>query len=171
MFTYLFSYIFRHDAHPSECLELLKSSNKNKKTLIEEIGFGSLLQLQCTKIDHGLCLWLVNSFNLYSCTLKVYKTCIKLSPIDVEFIMELKARELKIDINKYISNKNDLFNKYCDKNELLSLVVLENQIREDREGGNDFKVRFLLLVLSVLLCPTMKLFVIPYYILWKTPVQ
>ena len=85
--------------------------------------------------------------------------------------MELKARELKIDINKYISNKNDLFNKYCDKNELLSLVVLENQIREDREGGNDFKVRFLLLVLSVLLCPTMKLFVIPYYILWKTPVQ
>ena len=57
------------------------------------------------------------------------------------------------------------------KNELLSLVVLENQIREDREGGNDFKVRFLLLVLSVLLCPTMKLFVIPYYILWKTPVQ
>lgn len=94
-----------------------------------------------------------------------------MSPIDVEFIMELKARELKIDINKYISNKNDLFNKYCDKNELLSLVVLENQIREDREGGNDFKVRFLLLVLSVLLCPTMKLFVIPYYILWKTPVQ
>ena len=85
--------------------------------------------------------------------------------------MELKARELKIDINKYSSNKNDLFNKYCDKNELLSLVVLENQIREDREGGNDFKVRFLLLVLSVLLCPTMKLFVIPYYILWKTPVQ
>ena len=57
------------------------------------------------------------------------------------------------------------------KNELLSLVVLENQIREDREGGNDFKVRFLLLVLSVLLCPTMKLFVIPYYILWKIPVQ
>lgn len=94
-----------------------------------------------------------------------------MSPIDVEFIMELKARELKIDVNKYISNKNDLFNKYCDKNELLSLVVLENQIREDREGGNDFKVRFLLLVLSVLLCPTMKLFVIPYYILWKTPVQ
>ncbi|KAL6335436.1 hypothetical protein AAG906_029679 [Vitis piasezkii] len=41
----------------------------------------------------------------------------------------------------------------------LPLVMLENQIREDKEGGNDFKVRFVLFVLGALLCPTMKLFV------------
>ena len=41
----------------------------------------------------------------------------------------------------------------------LPLVMLENQIREDKESRNDFKVRFVLFMLGALLCPTMKLFV------------
>ena len=49
--------------------------------------------------------------------------------------------------------------KYCDKNGQFPLVMLENQIREDKEGGNDFKVSFVLFVLGALLCPIMKLFV------------
>ena len=37
--------------------------------------------------------------------------------------------------------------------------MLEYQIREDRESGDGFKIHFILFVLGVLLCPTMKLFV------------
>ena len=73
--------------------------------------------------------------------------------------MGLRARGLKIDMNKDVSNKNDLCKKYCDKKGQLSLVMLENQIREDKEGRNDLKVCFVLFVLGALLCPTMKLFV------------
>eukprot|EP00261_Vitis_vinifera_P032593 XP_019073836.1 PREDICTED: uncharacterized protein LOC104878272 [Vitis vinifera] len=91
--------------------------------------------------------------------LELYNTCIKLSSVDVEFIMGLRARGLKIGMNKDVSHNNDLCKKYCDKNGRLPLVMLENQIREDKEGGNDFKVRFVLFVLGALLCPTMKLFV------------
>ena len=36
--------------------------------------------------------------------------------------------------------------------------MLENQIRNDKEGGNNFKVHFVLFVLGALLCPTMKPF-------------
>ena len=36
--------------------------------------------------------------------------------------------------------------------------MLENQIKKDRECGNDFKFRFVLFVLGALLCPIMKLF-------------
>ena len=88
--------------------------------------------------------------------LELYNTCIKLSSIDVEFIMGLRARGLKIDMNKDVSNKNDLCKKYCHKKGRLPLVMLENQIREYKEGGNDFKVHFVLFVLGALLCPTMK---------------
>ena len=42
-------------------------------------------------------------------------------------------------MNKYISNKNELCNKYCDKKGQLTLVMLENPIRDNRYGGNDFK--------------------------------
>ena len=87
--------------------------------------------------------------------LELYNTCIKLSSIDVEFIMGLKAKGLKIDMNKDVSHKNDLCKKYCDKKGRSSLVMLENLIREDKEGGNDFKVCFVLFVLGALLCPIM----------------
>ena len=84
---------------------------------------------------------------------EVYNTCIELSPIDVEFIMGLRARGLKIDMNKGVINNNNLCKNYYDNKGWLPLVMLENQIREDREGGNNFKVRFVLFVLSALLCP------------------
>ena len=42
--------------------------------------------------------------------------------------------------------------------------MLEDQIREDREGGDEFKIRFVLFVLGALLCPTMILFVRRYFL-------
>ena len=78
--------------------------------------------------------------------------------MDVEFILGLKAKGLRIDMNKNINNKNDLCDKYCDKNGRLPLVMLENQIRENINVDNDFKVFFVLFVLGALLCFTMKLF-------------
>ena len=53
--------------------------------------------------------------------------------------MGLRPRRLKIDMKKDVSNKNDLCKKYCDKNERLPLVTLENQIKENKEGGNNSK--------------------------------
>ena len=144
---------------PERVIRVIENLEPKQKAAIEEIGFGSLLQLRCRKIDHGLCLWLINSFNPNTYMLQLYNTCIKLSPIDVEFIMGLRARGFKIGMNKDVGHKNDLCKKYCDKKGRLPLVMLENQIREDKEGGNDFKVRFVLFVLGALLCPTMKLFV------------
>ena len=47
--------------------------------------------------------------------LGVYNISILLSPMDVEFILHLKAKGLKIDMNKYISNRTNLYNKYCNK--------------------------------------------------------
>ncbi|KAL6348671.1 hypothetical protein AAG906_019370 [Vitis piasezkii] len=153
-----FRLYLRLDA-PKRVIRVIENLEPKQKAAIEEIGFGSLLQLRCRKIDHGLCLWLINSFNPNTYMLQLYNTCIKLSPIDVEFIMGLRARGFKIGMNKDVGHKNDLCKKYCDKKGRLPLVMLENQIREDKEGGNDFKVRFVLFVLGALLCPTMKLFV------------
>ena len=92
-------------------IRVIEELEPKQKAVIEEIGFGSLLQLRCRKIDHGLCLWLINSFNLNTYMLELYNTWIKLSSTDVEFVMGLRARGLKIDMNKDVSNKNDLCKK------------------------------------------------------------
>ena len=43
--------------------------------------------------------------------LKLYNTYVKLSSIDVEFTMGLRARGLKIGMSKDVSHKNDLCRK------------------------------------------------------------
>ena len=54
--------------------------------------------------------------------LEVYNTCIKLSLIDAEFIMGLRARGLKINMNKDVINKNDLCKKkFCDKKRAITI--------------------------------------------------
>ena len=58
--------------------------------------------------------------------LEVYNTCIKLSPFDVEFIMGLRAKGLKIDMNKDVSNKNDL----CKKNIVIKRVIAISDVKK-----------------------------------------
>ena len=96
---------------PERVIRVIKVLEPKQRAIIEEIGFGSLLQLRCRKIDHGLCLWLINSFNPNTYMLELYNTCIKLSSTDVEFIVGLRARGLKIGMNKDVSHKNDLCKK------------------------------------------------------------
>ena len=84
--------------------------------------------MQCTKFDHSLCHWLVENFDTLSCTLSVHNTSIKLSPIDIELILGLKAKEVKVDIDSCTSKWIDLFNMYCDGKGKLSLLMLENPI-------------------------------------------
>ena len=47
--------------------------------------------------------------------LELHSTYIKLLSIDVEFILGLKVKGLRIDMNNDNVIKKDLCNKYCDK--------------------------------------------------------
>ena len=53
---------------------------------------------------------------------------------------------------------------YCDAKENLSLLMLENQIQQENDCGDEFKIRFVLFVLGALLCPTMKVSVKPSFL-------
>ena len=73
-------------------IRIVHALQPKQKAALEDIGFGAILQLRCTKIDHGLCLWLVNNYIPTSYTLELYNSSIKISVNDVEFIMGLKAK-------------------------------------------------------------------------------
>ena len=44
----------------------------------------------------------------------MHNTSIKLSPMDVELILGLKAKGVEVDIERCTSKQNDLYNMYCD---------------------------------------------------------
>ena len=59
-----FQLYLQNRCSPKQVIRVIEELEPKQNTAIQKIGFGSLLQLQCRKIDHGLCLWLINSFNL-----------------------------------------------------------------------------------------------------------
>ena len=149
--------------------KVLQHLQPNQKATIQEIGFGGILGLRCTKIDHSLCHWLVENSDTLSGTLSVHNTSIKLSSMDVELILGLKAKGVEVDIERCTSKRIDLYNMYCDAKEKLSLLMLENQIQQENDCGDEFKIRFVLFVLAALLCLTMKVSVKRFSISLKTP--
>lgn len=83
--------------------------------------------------------------------------------MDMKFILGLKVKGLRMNNDNIF--KNDLCNKYCDKKGPLPLIMLEIQIKEDIDGGDEFKVCFILFVLGVLLCNALS------YFFWNIQLQ
>ena len=74
----------------------------------------------------------------------MHNTSIKLSPIDIELILGLKTKGVEVDIEKCTSKRIDLYNMYCDGKGKLSLLMLENQIWQEKDYGDEFKIHFIL---------------------------
>ena len=53
---------------------------------------------------------------------------------------------------------------YCDGKGKLFLLMLENQIQQEKDCGDEFKICFVLFALGALLCPTMKVSVKPSFL-------
>lgn len=131
---------FHTHCSPDWVFRILEGLQPKQKAAIEEIGFCSLLQLWCIKIDHALCFLLVNNFNSYSYTLEVYNTLYKIVFNGHRIYFRFEGKMIENWYEQRYCNKNNLCNKYCDKNGWLPLVILGNQIKEDIDNGNDIKV-------------------------------
>ena len=64
--------------------------------------------------------------------------------MDVELILGLKTKGVEVDIEKCTSKRIDLYNMYCDGKGKLSLLMLENQIWQEKDYGDEFKIHFIL---------------------------
>ena len=59
--------------------------------------------------------------------------------MNVELILSLKAKRVEVDIERCTSKWIDLYNMYCDGKGKLPLLMLENQIRQEKDCGDEFK--------------------------------
>ena len=59
MYIYDFQSYLHMRCLPDRVYKLLQHLQHNQKAVIQEIGFGGILGLRCTKLDHSLCHWLV----------------------------------------------------------------------------------------------------------------
>ena len=51
---------------PNKVYKVLQHLQPNQKGVLQEMGFGGILGLRCTKLDCSLCHWLVENFDTFS---------------------------------------------------------------------------------------------------------
>ena len=50
---------------------MVSKLNERQKSIIQELGFGSMLDLKFIKLDRNLCKRLIDNFDLNSCALDI----------------------------------------------------------------------------------------------------
>ena len=70
---------------------MVNKLNLRQKSIIQELGFGSLLDLKFLNLDRDLCKWLIDHFDQNSCALDICGKRLPISTEDVEYILGIKS--------------------------------------------------------------------------------
>ncbi|KAJ1254325.1 hypothetical protein BS78_09G046200, partial [Paspalum vaginatum] len=135
-------------------ISVVKKLTPEQIRLIHEVGFGCLLELNCSFTPKSLVCWIVNKFDSNSKAI-VFSNgyCFKLDPSVVHKVLGIPIGGKKIDCkaNKeaYSIIKNDCrcLSDSPTVNELVNIITPELT-------GDSFVRVFLLFALSTFLCPT-----------------
>ena len=77
---------------------MVNKLNLKQKSIIQELGFGSLLDLKLINLDRDLCKWLIDHFDQNSWALDICGKRIPISIEDVEYILGIKPNGVDISI-------------------------------------------------------------------------
>ena len=122
-----------------------------------EIGLGGLLSLKIHSVKRGLCWWLLEQFDPNTCLLNVFNKSIKFCPEDVGYILGLHCGGDDLETNGSTSRIADVANKIFEGKVLLSTIDIEKKIKKMQEDSQQFRRYFVLYILGVFLCPSLKI--------------
>lgn len=137
--------------------KLVASFDPKKKGGIESFGFGWVYKLKCTKVRQSLCKFFVSKFDIGSSSLSIGRSSIKVSSMDVHYILGLPPSDVDVNIDGEEAEFDELYNTHFQSTTVPILSELEEQLKAYGKAKIDdgFKVRFVLFVLGCFLCPTM----------------
>ncbi|KAI8549297.1 hypothetical protein RHMOL_Rhmol06G0014800 [Rhododendron molle] len=152
--------VFRSRCSPKAVVKLNESLNKEQRTAVEIVGFGSMLTLQCEILKREFISKLVHHFNPKNKTLefgrmKVYS----ITPADVGKELGLPLGTVPVPTNCEDFHYEHIRALFAKEDEQLKRGVTFGMMKEVFESGAadaKFQTSYVLFVLSALLCPTTK---------------
>lgn len=88
---------------PKRFLDIVSKFSKDQIAAVNEMGFGTLLQLSCTRIRHDLCSFLVDKFDTENCLIRLHGKTMKLCSSEFQHIIDIPEGGTNIDF----SDSND----------------------------------------------------------------
>lgn len=126
----------------------------DKKEAIEKIGFGWVFELKCTKLRRNLCKFLVSRFDIASCALNIGVSTVRLSPLDVHYVLGLPVSGADVDVRGTDTEHDAMYEKYYGTKTSLTTIQLSSDLIKYKGVDDGFIVRFVMFVLGTFLCPT-----------------
>ncbi|KAI8532304.1 hypothetical protein RHMOL_Rhmol11G0203400 [Rhododendron molle] len=152
--------VFRSRCSPKAVVRLNASLNKDQRTAVQIVGFGSMLTLQCEILKREFISKLVHHFNPKNKTLefgrmKVYS----ITPADVGKALGLPLGTVPVPTNCEDFHYEHIRAMFAKEDEQLKRGVTFGMMKAVFESGvadAKFQISYVLFVLSSLLCPTTK---------------
>ncbi len=157
-FTFIKQVALKTRCAPQRVMKMVGKLNECQKCVIQELGFGGILDLKYSRLDRELCRFLVDRFDPNQCALHIGSRKLLISPRDIENMMGLKSNGIDIRISGNLKETKSVCQLYGLKEVgNITIAEVEEQLMEIKTSGNTFIFYFLLFVLSIFLCPTPKL--------------
>ncbi|XP_059639260.1 uncharacterized protein LOC132281582 [Cornus florida] len=139
---------------PRQFVRAIKRLTGRKKEAVCEIGFGTLLGLQCTTLKRQLCTWLVSHFDPVTCELRLEnQRTISIHPRDVGEILGLPCSRGSKDVPQQSDGDYKWLKSAGLKvKDALKASHLESQL-DKLPPGDNFKSCFVLFACATILCP------------------
>ena len=119
---------------------------------IQELGFGELIRMKRMKVCKRLCQWVLDSFDVNSCSINVGGKVIKICPNDVVDLFGLPSTGE--GILRSVSNIDEICKQYSiNISNGLDINMVEEDLITVSPRSIEFKAKFVLFAVGTLLCP------------------
>lgn len=141
--------------------------SKEKKEVIDELGFDVLAQLGCSNLNRELCQMLVENFDPINMCIQIHGKTISIGPQDFERIMGVRDGGVTVDITGSIDDKDikKMTKIYAQGGNKIKIINLQKYVNDSEKADDTFKVGVTLFVVATLLCPTVLDTVHPKFLL------
>ena len=122
---------------------MVNKLNLRQNSVIQELGFGSLLDLKFINLDRDLCKWLIDHFDQNSCALDICGKRLPIATQDVEYIFGLRSNGVDISIVGSAEEINHMCQQYgLNVEGDIPIKLLEDELNKMETFGNEFELFF-----------------------------
>ncbi len=125
--------------------------------VVEDMGFGDILRLQCRWVCKDLINWMVERFNPVSMSIDLGSSKIELVDDDVRLVLGLPNGNIPFGPKTYSDVREAFAAKWPECNTKNKdgpyVSAIDKAVEEDKDAGEEFKRNFIVCLVSRLLAP------------------
>ncbi|XP_034219169.1 uncharacterized protein LOC117630574 [Prunus dulcis] len=147
---------FTSRCSPDRFHQTVEKLSNQKRLAINEIGFGKVASLCCTRLHRKLCKFLTERFNPDTSSIQLHGKVIGISAVEFGRVMGLKNTGEVVELEWLVEDEKvkELVKSFGGNGKRLLVRDLGEQLEKCENADEDFKVRFVMFALGTVLCPT-----------------